>query len=241
MVEFNQCIAFEAWFVICSCDSRSHGEVVVIDVFCLGGLDVAGNVVTVVFIPVALITCMVGLASVLAGGHHLRIWRTESLAAAAATSLIAWLLTLLSMGLAAKEIHTQYGRTKRLVSIPTPHCIFATNLFSSILWFFTQRFESLITFQQGFSFYMYQILTEPWLPCVVCRKHWKRLWSSFPCSNCSTCLQCTLAPSHATDTPTPLATMVSRTLPMEHLRPPQSRRCKPNPGATEFWQSVVSL
>lgn len=77
---------------------------------------VAGNVVTVVFIPVALTASMVGIASVLAGAHHIRIWRAESLAAASATSLIAWLLTLLAMGLACKEIHTAYGRSKRLVS-----------------------------------------------------------------------------------------------------------------------------
>lgn len=77
---------------------------------------VAGNTVTVVFIPIALIASMVGLASVLAGAHHLRLWRSESLAAAAATSLIAWMLTLLAMGIACKEIHTGYGRSKRLVS-----------------------------------------------------------------------------------------------------------------------------
>nr|XP_024389722.1 membrane protein PM19L-like [Physcomitrium patens]PNR45268.1 hypothetical protein PHYPA_015039 [Physcomitrium patens] len=76
-----------------------------------------GNVATVNFIPFALIACMAGLASVFAGGHHIRIWRTESLAAAAATSLIAWLLTLLAMGLACKEIHTSYGRTKRLKTL----------------------------------------------------------------------------------------------------------------------------
>lgn len=88
-----------------------------------GGDVVAGNVVTVVFIPIALIASMVGIASTLAGTHHLRIWRTESLAAAAAASLIAWLLTLLAMGLAAKEIHTHYGRSKRLVSIPKPYSL----------------------------------------------------------------------------------------------------------------------
>ena len=71
---------------------------------------------TVVFIPIALIASMVGLASVLAGAHHVRIWRSESLAAAAATSLTAWLLTLLAMGIACKEIHIGYGRSKRLVS-----------------------------------------------------------------------------------------------------------------------------
>jgi len=76
-----------------------------------------GNVVTPVFIPVTLIACMVGLASCLAGLHHIRTWRMESLAAAAATALIAWLLTLLAMGLAAKEIHTRYGRSKRMKTV----------------------------------------------------------------------------------------------------------------------------
>lgn len=71
---------------------------------------------TVVFIPIALITSMVGLASILAGAHHVRVWRSESLAAASATSLIAWFLTLLAMGIACKEVHTGYGRSKRLVS-----------------------------------------------------------------------------------------------------------------------------
>lgn len=80
-----------------------------------------GNVVTPVFIPIVLIACMAGLASVFAGAHHVRVWRTESLAAAAATSLIAWLLTLLAMGLACKEIHTRYGRSKRLVRRSSLH------------------------------------------------------------------------------------------------------------------------
>ena len=50
------------------------------------------------FLPITLIACMVGLASVLAGLHHMRLYRTESVAAAIATSLIAWLLVLLAMG-----------------------------------------------------------------------------------------------------------------------------------------------
>jgi hypothetical protein len=71
--------------------------------------------VTSTFLLFALIASVVGIASTLAGAHHLRLWRTETLAAAAATSLIAWLLTLLAMGVACKEIHTGGYRTKRLV------------------------------------------------------------------------------------------------------------------------------
>lgn len=60
---------------------------------------IAGNNVTQsFFLPITLIACMVGLASVLAGIHHMRLFRSDSLAAAAASSLIAWLLVLLAMG-----------------------------------------------------------------------------------------------------------------------------------------------
>ncbi|CAM6035473.1 unnamed protein product [Sphagnum compactum] len=76
-----------------------------------------GNAATEWFIPIALVASVVGLASTLAGVHHLRVWRTDSLAAAAATSLIAWLLTLLALGLASKEIHIGGYRPKRLKTL----------------------------------------------------------------------------------------------------------------------------
>jgi predicted membrane protein len=75
---------------------------------------VGNNVTQNFFLPITLIACMVGLASVLAGVHHMRLFRSDSLAAAAATSLIAWLLVLLAMGLAAKQIHTGGNRPRRL-------------------------------------------------------------------------------------------------------------------------------
>lgn len=75
---------------------------------------VGNNVTQNFFLPITLIACMVGLASILAGVHHMRLFRSESLAAAAATSLIAWLLVLLAMGLACKQIHTGGKRPKRL-------------------------------------------------------------------------------------------------------------------------------
>lgn len=75
---------------------------------------VGNNVTQSAFLPIALIACMVGLASVLAGVHHMRLFRSESHAAAAATSLVAWVLVLLAMGLACKEIHTGGYRPKRL-------------------------------------------------------------------------------------------------------------------------------
>ncbi|CAM6026476.1 unnamed protein product [Sphagnum balticum] len=73
-----------------------------------------GNSATRYFVPLALIASMVGLASVFSGTHHVRVFRNDSLSAAHATALIAWLLTLLAMGLGAKEIHMGGPRTKRL-------------------------------------------------------------------------------------------------------------------------------
>ncbi|XP_024372469.1 membrane protein PM19L [Physcomitrium patens] len=74
-----------------------------------------GNIVTPTFLPLALIASMVGLASVFAGINHLRVFRSDSLSSAASTSLIAWLLTLLAMGVACKEIHTGgSNRQKRI-------------------------------------------------------------------------------------------------------------------------------
>jgi hypothetical protein len=69
----------------------THGDVVAVVL-------VAGNVATLWFLLTALIASVVGLASVLTGTHHLRVWRNDSLAAASAASLIAWMLTLLAMG-----------------------------------------------------------------------------------------------------------------------------------------------
>jgi hypothetical protein len=59
----------------------------------------AGNsAVTIYFLPIALIASVVGIASTFAGSHHVRVWRTDTLSAAASASLIAWLLTILAMG-----------------------------------------------------------------------------------------------------------------------------------------------
>lgn len=60
--------------------------------------DTGNGTITLVFLILALVACMVGLASCLAGLHHVRVYRHDSLSSAAAASLIAWLLTLLAMG-----------------------------------------------------------------------------------------------------------------------------------------------
>jgi len=76
-----------------------------------------GNVATSIFLTFVLIASVVGIASTLAGAHHLVAWNASSLAAAAAAATIAWLLTLLAMGVACKQIHTRYGRNKRLKTL----------------------------------------------------------------------------------------------------------------------------
>lgn len=58
-----------------------------------------GDYVTTLFLPMAIISCTVGLASVLAGVRHICLSRAESLASAAAASLIALVLDLVSLGL----------------------------------------------------------------------------------------------------------------------------------------------
>ncbi|XP_024031042.1 membrane protein PM19L [Morus notabilis] len=55
-----------------------------------------------------------GRVSKLAGGNHIRAWRNDSLAAAAALSLIAWAITALAFGFACKQINIGGHRGWRL-------------------------------------------------------------------------------------------------------------------------------
>jgi hypothetical protein len=76
----------------------------------------AGNTATMYFIIFSLIAGTVGVASTFSGSYHLRAWRTDSLAAAASSALIAWVLTALAFGLACKEIHIGH-RGRRLKTL----------------------------------------------------------------------------------------------------------------------------
>ncbi|KAH7297242.1 hypothetical protein KP509_26G060800 [Ceratopteris richardii] len=58
-----------------------------------------------IFLELALIAGVVGIASVLTGVAHLKTWKAESGAAAGSAALIAWLLTLLALGFSCKEIN----------------------------------------------------------------------------------------------------------------------------------------
>ncbi|GJN40398.1 hypothetical protein PR202_gb29605 [Eleusine coracana subsp. coracana] len=75
---------------------------------------VAGNGATFYFLVFAILAGVVGAASKLAGIHHVRSWRGDSLATSAASALIAWAITALAFGLACKEIHIGGHRGWRL-------------------------------------------------------------------------------------------------------------------------------
>lgn len=59
---------------------------------------VAGNGATFYFLVFAILAGVLGVASKLAGGNHIRSWRSDSLAAAAASATVAWAVTALAFG-----------------------------------------------------------------------------------------------------------------------------------------------
>ncbi|CAI9118004.1 OLC1v1019503C1 [Oldenlandia corymbosa var. corymbosa] len=73
-----------------------------------------GNGATPFLLTFAILAAVLGIASKLAGGNHLRAWRSDSLAAAGSSSLVAWAVTALAFGFACKEISIRTGRAWRL-------------------------------------------------------------------------------------------------------------------------------
>lgn len=63
-----------------------------------GAGNVEGKMVALYFLPIVLVASVVGIASICVGMYHLRVWRTDSLAAAVSAALIAWLLSFLAAG-----------------------------------------------------------------------------------------------------------------------------------------------
>ncbi|KAI9195866.1 hypothetical protein LWI28_018871 [Acer negundo] len=88
-----------------------------------------GNLATGFFIIFSLLAGVVGVASSLTGLTNILQWNVPNLNAAAASSFIAWSLSLLAMGLACKEIHIGYTdsnlRTLEVMTI----IVSATQLF----------------------------------------------------------------------------------------------------------------
>ncbi|KAI8566578.1 hypothetical protein RHMOL_Rhmol02G0051500 [Rhododendron molle] len=73
-----------------------------------------GNPATGYFLTFAILAAVLGIVSKFAGGTHLRAWRSDSLAAAGATALVAWAVTVLAFGFACKEITLKGHRGWRL-------------------------------------------------------------------------------------------------------------------------------
>ncbi|XP_057504594.1 membrane protein PM19L-like [Actinidia eriantha] len=73
-----------------------------------------GNGATGCFLTFAILAAVLGIVSKFAGGNHIRLWRNDSLAAAGASSLVAWAVTVLAFGLAFKEISVGGYRGWRL-------------------------------------------------------------------------------------------------------------------------------
>ncbi|XVF66375.1 hypothetical protein PTKIN_Ptkin10aG0030800 [Pterospermum kingtungense] len=73
-----------------------------------------GNGATGFFLTFAIVAAVVGIVSKFVGGHHIRSWRSDSLAEAGSSSLIAWALTALAFGFACKHINIGGWRGWRL-------------------------------------------------------------------------------------------------------------------------------
>ncbi|KAJ4874027.1 AWPM-19-like family protein [Raphanus sativus] len=73
-----------------------------------------GNGATPFFLTFSILAAVIGIASKLAGANHIRFWRNDSLAAAGSSSIVAWAVTALAMGLACKQINIGGWRGWRL-------------------------------------------------------------------------------------------------------------------------------
>ncbi|KAK8934677.1 hypothetical protein KSP39_PZI014542 [Platanthera zijinensis] len=78
---------------------------------------VGGNGATFFFVIISILAGVVGVASLLAGAHHVHASRNESLGSAASSAVIAWAITALAFGLACKEIDLGGERGWRLKTL----------------------------------------------------------------------------------------------------------------------------
>ncbi|KAJ0989457.1 hypothetical protein J5N97_007813 [Dioscorea zingiberensis] len=92
-----------------------------------------GNGATGFFVIFSLISGVVGAATALAGFTQMRSWSSYScLPAAQSSGFTAWVLTLLSMSLAIKEIHLE-GRNTRLRTMEAFSIILAATQFAYVV------------------------------------------------------------------------------------------------------------
>jgi len=57
-----------------------------------------GNGATMFFLIFSILAAVLGIVSKLLGANHIRTWRSDSLASAGATSIVAWAVTALAFG-----------------------------------------------------------------------------------------------------------------------------------------------
>ncbi|XP_020415339.1 uncharacterized protein LOC109947942 [Prunus persica] len=90
-----------------------------------------GNASTSFMLIFALIAGVVGACSMLYGWMHLRIWRTDSLAAASSSAIIAQAIVALAFGFVCKEIILGGHRGKRLQTL---EAMIAISLLSQLMY-----------------------------------------------------------------------------------------------------------
>lgn len=89
------------------------------NLFVLKFVGLGGNGATPYFLVFAILAGVLGVASKLVGGNHIRAWRNDSLAAAGSSAIVAWAVTALAFGLACKEIDIGFNRGWRLKVLET--------------------------------------------------------------------------------------------------------------------------
>lgn len=81
------------------------------------GTELGGNSATFYFVVFSILAGVVGVASKLAGGNHVRASKNHSLGTATSTAIVAWAITALAFGLACKEIDIGGYRGWRLKTL----------------------------------------------------------------------------------------------------------------------------
>jgi len=106
-----------------------------------------GNAATGFFVIFAVIAGVVGVASALAGFHHVRAWSAESLPAAASAGFVAWTLTLLAMG----YVFTYTARESVAADALASSTIQSSSVYAAVLVIdFLTRFPCLGNLVAGF-------------------------------------------------------------------------------------------
>lgn len=66
--------------------------------WCVIFVGLAGNGATFYLLVFAILAGVVGVTSKLSGAYHIRLWRNDTLSAAASSAVVAWAITALAFG-----------------------------------------------------------------------------------------------------------------------------------------------